>query len=165
MSITVKLYGKLRERVKETSIKEGLPATLNIEVEGLRSIFDILNTLEIDEKEISHIFVNGVYMGSGTQIKDGDRIGIFPTNMALIFAEIPDLNSIHIKVKILADFKVHGRPELHLKVPDGSTLNSIIKKLNLPSQVPPHKFHVNGKRSDDYNSVINANDTIEILPA
>ena len=165
MSITVKLYGKLRERVKETSIKEGLPATLNIEIGSSKSIINILDKLEIDENEISHIFVNGVYTGSGTQIKDGDRIGIFPTNMALIFAEIPDLNSIHIKVKILADFKVHGKPELHVKIPDGSTLNSIIKKLNIPRQVPPHKIHVNGKRSDDYNSVINANDTIEILPA
>ncbi|MHA1191643.1 MAG: hypothetical protein ACTSP9_05030 [Promethearchaeota archaeon] len=165
MSITVKLYGKLREQVKEISIENGFPATLNIEVGGLRSIFDILETLEIDEKEISHIFMNGVYTGSGIQIKDGDRIGIFPINMALMFAEIPDINSIHVKVKILANFKVQGKSKLYVKVPDGSTLNSIIKKLNLPRQIPSHKIHVNGKRSDDYNLVINANDTIEILPA
>ena len=165
MSITVKLYGELRERIKEIEQEKGLPATLHIEIGDFHSILDILNKLKIDERELSHIFLNGVYTGSGTQIKNGDRIGLFPTNMALIFAEIPDINSIHIKVKILADFKINGKPELHVKIPDGSTLNSIIKKLNLPRQVPSHKFHVNGKRSDDYNSVINANDTIEIHPA
>ena len=164
MSITVKLYGKLREHVRETSIEKGFPATLYIEIRDSRSIFDILDELEIDEREISHIFMNGVFTGSGTQIKDGDRIGIFPTNMALMFAEIPDLNSINIKVKIIADFKVYGKSEFHVKIPEGSTLNSIIKKLSLTKQVPNHKILVNGKKSDDYNSVINANDTIEILP-
>ena len=164
MSITVKLYGKLRERVKKISVEKGFPATLYIEIGDSRSIFDILDKLEIDEKEISHIFLNGVYTGSGTQIKDGDRVGIFPTNMALMFAEIPDLNSIHIKVKILADFEIYGRPEFHVKIPEGSTLNSIIKKLSLSKQVPNHKILLNGKRSDDYNSIINTNDTIEILP-
>jgi len=164
MSITMKLYGKLGERVKKISIGKGFPATLNIEIGDSRSIFDILDKLEIDENEISHIFANGIYTGSGTQIKDGDKIGIFPINMALMFAEIPDLNSIHIKIKIHADFKVCGKPKLHLKIPEGSTLNSIIKKLSLTKQVPNHKILVNGKKFDDYNSVINANDTIEILP-
>ena len=164
MSITVKLYGKLRERVKKISVEKGFPVTLYIEIRDSRSIFDILDELEIDEREISHIFMNGVFTGSGTQIKDGDRIGIFPTNMALMFAEIPDLNSIQVKVKILADFKVNGKPEFHIKIPEGSTLNSIIKKLSLPKQMPNYKILVNGKRLDDYNSIINTNDTIEILP-
>jgi len=120
--------------------------------------------LEINEREISHIFVNGAYTGSGTLIKDGDRIGIFPIDMALMFAEIPDLNSIHVKVKIFADFKVHGKTEFHVKIPKGSTLNSIIRKLNLSNQFPNYKILVNGKHSEDYHSVIMANDVIEILP-
>jgi len=164
MLITVKLYGKLREQVRETSIEKGLPATLYIEIGDSRSIFDILYKLEIDENEISHIFANGIYTGSGTQIKDGDRIGIFPSNMALMFAEIPDINAIHIKVKIFPDFKVHGKPELRVKIPKGSTLKSIIKKLRLPKEVLNHKILLNGKLIVDFNFVINANDTIEILP-
>ncbi|MHA1669777.1 MAG: hypothetical protein ACTSV5_04270 [Promethearchaeota archaeon] len=164
MSITLKLYGKLVEKVKKTSIEKGLPATLNIEIGGSRSIFNILDKLKIKEKDISHIFLNGVYTGSGMRINDSDRIGVFPRNMALMFAEIPDLNSIHIKVNILADFKIYGRREFCIKFPKGSTLNSIIKKLNFPKQVPNHKILVNGKQLNDYNSIINADDTIEILP-
>jgi molybdopterin converting factor small subunit len=109
--------------------------------------------------------VNGVYTGLGTQIKDGDRIGLFPTNMALIFAEIPDVNLFRIKVKFLHDLVGLEKSELYVKILEGSTLNSIIKKLNLSNQMSNHKILVNGKQLDDYNSVIIANDKIEILPA
>jgi len=161
MSILVKLYGKLSERGKENVREKGLPATLDIEIRDSITIVDILQRLKIEEKEISHIFLNGVYIGPGTQIKVGDRIGIFPTNMALMFAEIPDLNSIHITVKT---FKINGEPEFHIKIPRGSLLNSIIRKLNLSNQFPNYKILVNGKHSEDYHSVIMANDVIEILP-
>ena len=79
MTITLKLYGELRERVNETSVEKGLPATVDIEIGNLRKVRDVLYKLEIDEMEISHIFVNCIYTGSDKYIKDGDRIGIFPT--------------------------------------------------------------------------------------
>ncbi|MBY9004746.1 MAG: MoaD/ThiS family protein [Candidatus Lokiarchaeota archaeon] len=158
MTITLKLYGELRERVNEASIEKGFPATVDIEIGNLRKVRDVLFKLEIDEMEISHIFVNGIYTGSGMYIKDGDRIGIFPTKMALMFAEIPDINSIYISI----NFK-EGNLYTHLKIPEGSTLKSILKKLRLPKDIPDHKILVNGIQLVDDNSVIYAKDRIEIL--
>lgn len=159
MTIALKLYGELRERVNEKSIEKGLPATIDIEIGNLRKVWDVLYKLEIDEMEISHIFVNGIYAGSGTYIKDGDRIGIFPTKMALMFAEIPDINSIYIMI----NFK-DGKLDTRLKIPKGSTFKSILKNLRLPKDISDHKILVNGLQLVDDNSVIYTKDRIEILP-
>ena len=89
MSILIKLYGKLRENVKGIDLEEGLPATFNIDDDNIRFVYDILEKFTISEDELSHIFVNGKYCGIGKEIREGDRIALFPTNMALIFVEIP----------------------------------------------------------------------------
>jgi molybdopterin converting factor small subunit len=89
MSILVKLYGKLRENVKDVDLEKGLPVTLNIEESNVHFVYDIVEKFAISEDELSHIFVNGKYCGIGKEVRDGDRVGLFPKNMALIFAEIP----------------------------------------------------------------------------
>jgi molybdopterin converting factor small subunit len=90
MPILVKLYGKLRENVKDADLEKGLPVTLNIEECNVHFVYDIVEKFAISEDELSHIFVNGKYCGIGKDIKEGDRIGLFPKNMALMFAEIRD---------------------------------------------------------------------------
>ena len=90
MAIKVKLYGDLREKVKQLSKEIGLPSTLSIETDGIKTVLDILNKFSITQEEISHIFVNNKYSGSGKEVKNGDRIGIFPKRMGLIFVEIKD---------------------------------------------------------------------------
>ncbi len=89
MSILLKLYGKLRENIKDVDLKKGLPVTLNIEKSDVHFVYDIVEKFAISEDELSHIFVNGKYCGIGEEVRDGDRVGLFPKNMALIFAEIP----------------------------------------------------------------------------
>jgi molybdopterin converting factor small subunit len=89
MTILIKLYGKLREYVKVIDLKKGLPVTLNIERSNVHFVYDIVEKFAISEDELSHIFVNGKYCGIGKEIRDGDRVGLFPKNMALMFAEIP----------------------------------------------------------------------------
>ena len=49
---------------------------------------DVLNKFNITPDEISHVFVNCKYSGSEKEVKDGDRIGIFPKRMGLIFVEV-----------------------------------------------------------------------------
>ncbi len=88
MVIKIKLYGDLREKLPHVNNVGGLPITLNIKPEEIESIFDILNKLEITQDEISHIFINNKYSGIQNQIKDGDRIGIFPKRMGIIFVEL-----------------------------------------------------------------------------
>ncbi|MHA2287192.1 MAG: MoaD/ThiS family protein [Promethearchaeota archaeon] len=88
MSILVKLYGNLRENLKETDLQEGLPASYDIDPSLVHSVFDILEKLSIEEHELSHIFVNGKYCGVDKEVKNGDRVGLFPKNMSLLFVEI-----------------------------------------------------------------------------
>ncbi len=88
MSILVKLYGKLRENVKEIDLEEGLPVSFNIKPSEVHIVYDILEKLVIKEDELSHIFVNGKYCEVGKEVTDGDRVGLFPKNMALLFVEI-----------------------------------------------------------------------------
>ena len=89
MAILVKLYGNLRESVKDLDLERGLPITFNIEDGSVHFVYDIVEKFAISEDELSHIFVNSKYCGIGKEVKDGDRVGLFPKNMALMFAEIP----------------------------------------------------------------------------
>lgn len=89
MPILIKLYGKLRENVNNVDLEKGLPVTFNIEDGSVHFVYDIIEKFVISEGELSHIFVNGKYCGIGKEVKDGDRVGLFPKNMALMFAEIP----------------------------------------------------------------------------
>ena len=88
MAILVKLYGNLRENVKDLDLERGLPITFNIEDGSVHFVYDVVEKFAISEDELSHIFVNGKYCGIGKEIRDGDRVGLFPKNMALMFAEI-----------------------------------------------------------------------------
>lgn len=89
MSILIKLYGNLRENVKDVNLKKGLPVTFNVEDRNIHFVYDIVEKFRIREGDISHIFVNGKFCGIEKEINDGDRVGLFPKNMALIFVEIP----------------------------------------------------------------------------
>ena len=88
MTIKVKLYGDLRENKIQSNNDMGLPSTIDIRIEGIYTVLDILNKLRITKEEISHIFVNNKYSAPKKEIKNGDRIGIFPKRMGLIFVEI-----------------------------------------------------------------------------
>ena len=89
MPILVKLYGKLRDHVENVKLEKGLPFTFNVEENNVHFVYDIVEKLAINENELSHIFVNGKYCGIGKEIRNGDRVGLFPKNMALMFVEIP----------------------------------------------------------------------------
>ncbi|MFX1380329.1 MAG: MoaD/ThiS family protein [Promethearchaeota archaeon] len=88
MVIKIKLYGDLSVKFSVYKNERGLPSTLNIKPEKVKTVFDILNQYNIRPDEISHIFINNKYSRIENQIKDGDRIGIFPKRMGIIFVEI-----------------------------------------------------------------------------
>jgi len=88
MPIKVKLYGDLREKAPQHNSNTGSPSTLNLEDDEIKTVFDILKKFNIEETEISHIFVNHKYSKPRKEIKNGDRVGLFPKNMGLIFVEI-----------------------------------------------------------------------------
>lgn len=84
MSITVKLFGDLRKKCTN-NFTGGLPSLITINNKELAKISDLLEYLNIKQSETSHIFINGVYSGFSKKIKDGDRIGLFPRNMGLLY--------------------------------------------------------------------------------
>ncbi|MFW9878895.1 MAG: MoaD/ThiS family protein [Candidatus Thorarchaeota archaeon] len=88
MTIMIKLYGDLREKIVQSKNGSALPTTLYIELDKLKTVMDILDKFNIIQDEVSHVFVNNKYSGLGKEIKNGDRIGIFPKRMGLIFVEI-----------------------------------------------------------------------------
>jgi len=92
MSILVKFYGRLREHIDEIDLGVGLPVSYKIEPKLIHSVNDILEKFSISENELSHIFVNGEYSGVEKDVNPGDRVGLFPKNMALIFVEILSQN-------------------------------------------------------------------------
>lgn len=90
MPITIKLFGDLREKLTHLKDDVGHPSALSIEIDEMKTVLDILKKFSIVQEEISHIFVNNIYSSPKKEIKDGDRIGIFPKRMGLIFVEIKD---------------------------------------------------------------------------
>jgi len=85
MTILVKVFGDLRKKVEGSNVTNSLPLNLYIESNGINTIADILNKYKIEKEETSHLFVNGTYSGFNKKIKDGDRVGLFPKNMSLLY--------------------------------------------------------------------------------
>ena len=164
MSILIKLYGNLREKVKDTDLEIGFPITLNVESNEIHTVLDILDKFNIEDNEISHIFVNGKYCGPGKEVRDGDRVGLFPKKMALMFVEIPNLNSIYVTVKLFANLRKYGVPKSVIEIPEGSTIKSVLKKVKIPKEEKKLIFMVNGLPKYDRNLVIKDKDTLAIFP-
>ena len=85
MTILVKIFGDLRKKIEGYNISDALPLNLQIESNGIDTIADILNKLAIEIEETYHLFVNGTYSGFNKKVKDGDRVGLFPKNMSLLY--------------------------------------------------------------------------------
>ena len=167
MSILIKLYGNLRKKVNTQEIERGLPMTLNIKSKGIHSALDILDKFVIEDDELSHIFVNGKYCGPGKEIRGGDRVGLFPKNMSLMFVEIPNLNSIYVIVKLFTGLRKDNIPKIVIEMPEGSTIKSVLKKLKIGKFLKEEKrliFKVNGLLKHDKNFVMEDNDTLDIFP-
>ena len=82
--IEVHLYGKLRhfsdnqdptrDSIVYVSAKEG------------DTLEDIIRHIGIPQDEVgSNIFLNGEYSALERKVKDGDRLGIFPDDMQLLY--------------------------------------------------------------------------------
>lgn len=74
MKVDVYLYATLSKYLPADASNRG--ATLDV---GEKSrIRDVVHHLEIPEKRIKLIFVNGVHARMDTLLAEGDRVGMFP---------------------------------------------------------------------------------------
>lgn len=164
ISISVKFYGELRDRIPYKKLKAGIPNTLKIENHEFKIVLDLLKEFGIDENDVSHIFVNGIYSGAGKVIKNGDRIGIFPKRMGLMFMEITKIKSIYIKITLHEELKEFGLTEVIVDLPEGSTLNSVLNKYRLYSKKDNLEVIINGKPVHEYDYILKDWDNIAIFP-
>ncbi|MFW9900438.1 MAG: MoaD/ThiS family protein [Candidatus Thorarchaeota archaeon] len=84
MPIYLKLFGDLRKKA-DPNVKGTLSLKLEIDDSEISKVQDILRKFNIDDSEVYHIFVNSVYAGVKKNIKNGDKVSIFPRNMALLY--------------------------------------------------------------------------------
>ncbi len=84
MTINLKFFGDLRKKV-EPNVVGTLPLRLKIEDLDISQVRDILNKFKIEDFEVSHIFVNGIYAGLKKKVESGDTVALFPKNMGLLY--------------------------------------------------------------------------------
>ena len=82
--IEVHLYGKLRRFTDNQDPTRD--SIVYILVEEGDTIEDIIRRIGIPFEEIgSNIFLNGEYSALERKVKDGDRLGVFPDDMQLLY--------------------------------------------------------------------------------
>lgn len=56
-------------------------------VDAGMTIGGVLARLGIDPGQVSHLFLNGEYSGVRRRVWPGDRLGVFPRDMALLYRQ------------------------------------------------------------------------------
>jgi len=84
MPIHLKLFGDLRKKVKP-QISGTASLKFDIDNSEITYIADLLKKLNLEESEVSHIFVNGRYAGLMKKVENKDNVSLFPRNMALLY--------------------------------------------------------------------------------
>ena len=82
--IEVHIYGKLRRfTANQDPTRDSIVC---IVVEEGDTIEDIARHIGIPQEALgSNIFLNGEYSALGRKVNDGDRLGIFPDDMQLLY--------------------------------------------------------------------------------
>jgi len=82
--VEVHLYGKLRRFTDNQDPSQD--SIINVPVSDGDSIENIARRIGIPLEELgSNIFLNGEYSALIRKVNDGDRLGIFPDNMQLLY--------------------------------------------------------------------------------
>jgi hypothetical protein len=81
--IELHLYGKLRRFTGQQAATGD--SVLSVTWREGDSIGDILTRLGVPHDETSNIFVNGELCALSKTIQDGQRVGVFPDDMALLY--------------------------------------------------------------------------------
>ncbi|MBS3813305.1 hypothetical protein KGY64_05725 [Candidatus Bipolaricaulota bacterium] len=86
MSVTVKLYGDLRDlAVRKDSMTESIGVLELDDFDASAEVTQLLDVLGLEESDVSHIFVNRKYSAITKTIKNGDRVALFPSDMGLLY--------------------------------------------------------------------------------
>ena len=81
----IHLYGRLRRFATNRDVSQD--SVIELPVEDGDSIESALRHIGIDPKETSNIFLNGELSTLSRRVKDTDRLGVFPRDMALLYKQ------------------------------------------------------------------------------
>jgi molybdopterin converting factor small subunit len=82
--IEVHLYGKLRRFAQEQDVTGD--SLVHVSVHQGDTIGDIIARIGIPRESLgSNIFLNGEYSALERRVKPGDRLGVFPDDMQLLY--------------------------------------------------------------------------------
>ena len=79
----VHLYGKLRHLAECPDVASD--CIVSVPVRQGATIHDILAQLGIGPTEVSNLFLNGELSAPTRRVRGGDRLGIFPNDMATLY--------------------------------------------------------------------------------
>jgi len=84
--IEIHLYGKLRRFGTEPdSTRDSI---LHVRVQGDETIADITRRLGVPPEELGrNIFLNGQLSALSRRVQAGDRLGLFPPDMSLLYRQ------------------------------------------------------------------------------
>ena len=84
--IEAHLYGRLRRFADKQDPTSD--SVLHIPVKGGETIEDIVRHIGIPHEELGrNIFLNGKLSALSREVKDGDRLGLFPWDMSLLYRQ------------------------------------------------------------------------------
>jgi len=81
--IEVRLFGKLRRFAGDTGV--GGDSLLRMPQKQGDAVSDVLERAGIPRPEVGNVFVNGRLAELTRSVADGDRIGVFPRDMSLLY--------------------------------------------------------------------------------
>ena len=166
MPISVRLYGDLKGKVqaKDSDSNPGSPAKISLtKTKNIKTIGDILQKFDLTQEDLSHIFVNGKYCGPGEQLQEGDRVGLFPTNMALIFAEIEKNHPISVRIRLPQRMEhLLNQSEGMIHIPMGSNVGYVLSKFNLLNNIDDLEISVNEIQQIEKKHILHEGDFVRI---
>ena len=83
--IDIHLYGKLRALAPDSAMDAD--STLHVAVNDGDTIADVLARIGIAPEEVAHLFLNHEYSAMHRRVHDGDRLGIFARDLALLYRQ------------------------------------------------------------------------------
>jgi sulfur-carrier protein len=143
MKIQLKLYGNLRRL--SPGGQAGAPMT--IELPNGASLQDLVAQLQIPAEETKVAFVNGLVQEWGYELKEGDKVGIFPP----VGGGSDDLTIVEVLLygalsQYGGEGKQYGHAHLHIVLPQNSTIQDLLDQLEMPSDARGVTF-INSKLS------------------
>jgi len=85
LRINVRLYGEFRDMAPRADEESGYIGKVDLDAEEIDTTGDLLAEFELEEEEVSHVFVNGTYSSMKKELKDGDEVALFPVDMGLLY--------------------------------------------------------------------------------